>query len=84
VEKIKQVQGRGARYKSHEALPPELRSMKIQRYLATRPRDTGWFAKPPEGAIDEYMLRLGANKEDLINQFQDLFPRSAQQPVDKA
>jgi SNF2 family DNA or RNA helicase len=81
VEKIKQVQGRGARYKSHEALPPELRSMKIQRYLATRPRDTGWFAKPPEGAIDEYMLRLGANKEDLINQFHDLFPRSAQPPV---
>jgi SNF2 family DNA or RNA helicase len=81
VEKIKQVQGRGARYKSHEALPPELRSMRIQRYLATRPRDTGWFAKPPEGAIDEYMLRLGANKEDLINQFHELFPRSAQPPV---
>jgi SNF2 family DNA or RNA helicase len=68
VEKIKQVQGRGARYKSHEALPPELRSMTIQRYLATRPKDK---------AIDEYMLRLGSDKEDLINEFQALFPHSA-------
>jgi SNF2 family DNA or RNA helicase len=77
IEKIKQVQGRGARYKSHVDLPPELQNMVVQRYLATRPESSvaeRLGLKKPGGAVDEYLQRLSSDKETLIKQFQGLFP----------
>jgi SNF2 family DNA or RNA helicase len=81
-EKIKQVEGRGVRYKSHDALPPEERNVLIQRYLATRPR-TGLLEKmrlrSPGGSVDQYLASRAAEKERLIQQFRELLPR--EQPV---
>ena len=75
VEKPKQVEGRGIRFKSHDDLPPEERNVRIERYLATRPPSGilerhGW--KKPGGSVDEYMTQLGQDKEDLISQFRAL------------
>lgn len=75
LEKIKQVEGRGARYKSHEGLPPEEQNMRIERYLATR-SEKGLLEKMhwknPGGSVDQYLSKLGKDKEDLINQFRGL------------
>jgi SNF2 family DNA or RNA helicase len=77
-EKIKQVEGRGVRYKSHDELPPEERNVLIQRYLATRPR-TGLMEKAhlkgPGGSVDQYLATRSAEKERLIQQFRDLLPK---------
>lgn len=77
-EKIKQVEGRGVRYKSHDELPPEERNVLIQRYLATRPR-TGLLEKArlkgPGGSVDQYLATRAAEKERLIQQFRDLLPK---------
>lgn len=74
-EKLKQVEGRGIRYKSHAALPPEERNVKVQRFLATR-RPTGVLErlhmKKPGGSVDEYLAARAAEKEKLIQQFKDL------------
>lgn len=80
-EKLKQVEGRGIRYKSHEALTPEERKVRIQRFLATR-RPQGisqklHLSKPGLG-VDEYLVRMSDEKERLNNQFRELL-RAQQQ-----
>lgn len=83
-EKIKQVEGRGVRYKSHDDLPPEERNVLIQRYLATRPR-SGLLEKAhlrnPGGSVDQYLVARAAEKERLIQQFRDLLPKEPPPPV---
>jgi hypothetical protein len=80
LEKLKQVEGRGARYKSHEHLPPEERKLLVQRYLATRPEGLGaqlgktWLGRDPDKAVDEYLYQLSNDKERLISSFRDLLP----------
>ncbi len=74
-EKLKQVEGRGIRYKSHDDLAPEDRKVRIQRFLATR-RPQGItqrlrLQKPGLG-VDEYLVRMSEEKERLNNQFRDL------------
>ncbi len=75
VEKLKQVEGRGVRFKSHEHLPEEEREVRIQRYLATRPR-SGILQKlklqDPGGSVDQYLAQRSAEKEQLNQQFRDL------------
>lgn len=77
-EKIKQVEGRGIRYRSHDDLPPEERNVLVQRYLATRPR-TGLMEKArirkPGGSVDQYLAARAAEKERLIQQFRELLPK---------
>jgi SNF2 family DNA or RNA helicase len=77
-EKIKQVEGRGIRYKSHDDLPPEERNVLVQRYLATRPR-MGLMEKArlknPGGSVDQYLSARAAEKERLIQQFRELLPK---------
>lgn len=83
-EKIKQVEGRGVRYKSHAALPPEERKVLIQRYLATRPRSgitERLRLRKPGGSVDQYLSQRSAEKEQLIQQFRDLLP---QEPLPEA
>lgn len=81
-EKIKQVQGRGIRYKSHADLPPEERKVLIQRFLATRRRkgvaEKLHLSKPGFG-VDEYLTQMSANKERLNNQFRDLLRKQQAQ-----
>jgi hypothetical protein len=81
-EKLKQVEGRGIRYKSHAELPPEERKVLVQRFLATRPAH-GLLEKlhiqKPGGAADEYLTQLSGDKEKLIEQFRGLFNQPQQQ-----
>lgn len=80
-EKLKQVEGRGIRYKSHAALPPEERNVAVQRFLATR-RPTGMLErmhlKKPGGSVDEYLADRARDKEQLIQQFRALLEEKAQ------
>jgi SNF2 family DNA or RNA helicase len=80
TEKLKQVEGRGIRYKSHADLPPEEQNITVQRYLATRPRrgiaEKLHLRKPGFG-VDEYMAQVSADKERLNNQFRDLLRRES-------
>ncbi len=77
-EKIKQVEGRGIRYRSHDDLPPEERNVLVQRYLATRPR-MGLLEKArlrkPGGSVDQYLRDRAGEKERLIQQFRELLPK---------
>lgn len=69
-EKLKQVIGRAARYKSHEALSPEKRKVLIQHYLSTlNPSymDKVMFKKPT--STDEYLQNLADEKEKLNEEF---------------
>lgn len=74
-EKIKQVIGRGIRFKSHDHLPEEQRKVLIQRFLSTRPR-TGLLEKlkfkDPGGSADEYLYNRSNEKEQLNQQFRTL------------
>lgn len=74
-ERIKQVIGRGIRYKSHDHLPPEKRRVLVQRFNATMPR-TGILeslrVSEPPPAIDAYLNRLALDKEELNRKFRAL------------
>jgi len=70
-EKLKQVIGRGIRYKSHSGLPENERNVLVQRYLATRApygaMERLGLRKPGYG-VDEYLDEMGARKEQLNEQ----------------
>lgn len=73
-EKIKQVIGRAARYKSHEALDPEKRNVLIQNYLSTLTpgmldKITSKFTGSKNLSTDEYLQNLADEKEKLNNEF---------------
>jgi len=78
-EKIKQVEGRGIRYKSHEHLPEKERHVDIQEYHAVRP-PKGFFErrkwKKPAGSVDQYLNILSRDKENLIEEFKQLMQRT--------
>lgn len=78
-EKLKQVEGRGIRYKSHEELPIAERNVKVQQFLSTRRRQGALeklhLAKPGLG-VDQYLSQMSAEKERLNNQFRDLLRQS--------
>jgi superfamily II DNA or RNA helicase len=80
-EKLKQVEGRGIRFKSHSDLPPNERNVHVQRYLATRPRSgilEKMHLKKPGGSVDEYLVQRAAEKEKLIEQFRNILPKEKQ------
>lgn len=75
AEKLKQVEGRGIRYKSHAGLPSAEQKVTVQNYISTRPR-AGLLEtlrlKKPGGGLDEYLTMLSGQKQQLIDQFQGL------------
>lgn len=81
-EKLKQVEGRGIRYKSHEHLKPEERKVLIQRFLATR-RPAGVLQKlrmqNPGFGVDEYLTQMSAEKNRLNLQFRGLLKKNQPQ-----
>jgi superfamily II DNA or RNA helicase len=87
-EKLKQVEGRGARFQSHTDLPKEEQKMLIERYLATRPQGIlsraaqKVIGRAPDKSTDEYLAQMSANKEKLIEQFRALLPK--EKPEEKA
>jgi len=74
LEKEIQIVGRGARYRSHAALPPSERDVTVQRYIA-RPR-ANWlfrlFGKKDVRGADEYIQDLAQRKNQLSQQVKDL------------
>lgn len=80
MEKLKQVEGRGARYKSHADLPPEERKLLVENYLATRPQGLSSkvmqkvLNRAPDKSVDEYLTQMSGDKEKLIDQFRALLP----------
>lgn len=82
-EKLRQVEGRGIRYKSHADLPEEERKVKVQRFQSTRipsgVLETLRLRKPGMG-VDEYLSRMSENKSRLNNEFRELL-RSQQAKI---
>ncbi len=79
-EKLKQVEGRGARYMSHAHLPKDKQNLLIENYLATRPEHAvsktynAITGRKRDQSVDEYLTQMSADKANLINQFKSLLP----------
>jgi superfamily II DNA/RNA helicase len=72
-EKIKQVIGRAARYRSHEGLPKDKQSVLIQHYLSSlNPNYMEQLRRKSPVSSDEYMQNLSDQKEQLNNEFINL------------
>lgn len=74
-EALKQVIGRGIRYKSHEHLPEDERKVLVQRFI-TQNRPSGLRErlrlKTPDPSVEEYLLGLAKQKEELNEKFRGL------------
>jgi SNF2 family DNA or RNA helicase len=69
-EKIKQVIGRAARYRSHEGLDPEKQKVLVQNYLSSvNPSVLEKLRRKNPTSTDEYMQNLSDEKEKLNNEF---------------
>jgi SNF2 family DNA or RNA helicase len=69
-EKLKQVIGRAARYKSHEMLSPEERKVLVQHYLSTiKPTKMQELLGEKTTSTDEYLQNLADSKQKLNNEF---------------
>jgi superfamily II DNA or RNA helicase len=79
-EKLKQVEGRGARYMSHSHLPKAEQKLLVENYLATRPNGivsralNAVVGREPDKSVDQYLTQMSDDKEKLINQFRALLP----------
>ena len=75
-EKIRQVIGRGVRYKSHAHLPEEDQNVVVQRYRSTLPERKGLGrllrGKDRGGSIDTYLSMLSEEKDFLNEQVRAL------------
>lgn len=78
-ERTKQVIGRTARYKSHEALPVGERNVNVRQYLSEPPKSMmtkikSWFSPLPlhQMGVDEYIYNRSEEKAKLNNAFLDV------------
>ncbi|MBA2706278.1 MAG: DEAD/DEAH box helicase [Gemmatimonadaceae bacterium] len=74
-ESLKQVTGRGIRYRSHADLPPEEQNVRVQHYVSQNPRQglaQRLHLKDPDRSVDQYLLGLAQQKEELNQRFRDL------------
>lgn len=71
--RLAQVIGRGIRYKSHDALPPEERKVKVTRYLSALSPSSSFFGlfKKPRTSVDEYLTSRSEEKDALANAMKD-------------
>jgi SNF2 family DNA or RNA helicase len=67
--KIKQVIGRGVRYKSHDALPESERHVDVERYHSVLPK--GFLGHRPN-SIDHYLHANAQHKNELGDQMKAL------------
>lgn len=72
--KIKQVIGRASRFKSHEHLPEEERTVDVEHFISTHPKPL--FGKPPT-SIDQYLTNHSDDKQDLFDQVKDLMKKNS-------
>lgn len=73
AEKIKQVIGRGVRYKSHEHLPTEEKKVQVEHYLSTTKQTAidKLFRINPK-SMDEYLRDRMNDKDQFNDQVKDL------------
>jgi superfamily II DNA or RNA helicase len=74
-EALKQVIGRGIRYRSHAHLPQEQRNVHVQHFVTENPRKTlgqRLHLSKPEMSVDQYLMALSKQKEELNQHFRDL------------
>lgn len=80
-EKLEQVIARGIRFKSHEHLAPEERSVDVEHYVGTMPepgRVKKLLGGEREKGVDEYLRQLSADKARLNEQARALLrPKAA-------
>jgi superfamily II DNA or RNA helicase len=67
--RIDQIIGRGNRYCSHKFLEPNERKLKVYIYMAIHPDELE--------TVDQYITKLSAKKNDLIQQFEKLIKEAA-------
>jgi hypothetical protein len=76
--RLGQARGRGLRFDSHEGLPPELRNVRIQRFVAKMPKP-GWlgrlFGDTERPSADEILEHQSERKEELNEQFREVLRR---------
>jgi superfamily II DNA or RNA helicase len=79
-EKLKQVIGRAARYKSHESLSPAERNVLVQNYISTI--SPNWMGRK-RTSTDQYLQTLADNKDALNNEFIKLIKSQADERLAK-
>lgn len=85
-EKIKQVIGRGIRYKSHAHLPEEHQNVRVQRFISQHPepgRLGKFFGFKRPKSVDEYLTMMSGDKEHLHQQFRALIEKAQKQTEDQ-
>lgn len=77
-EKLKQVIGRGIRYKSHAHLPEDQRNVRVERYLSSIPQGRlgKFFGVTPDTTADAYLAGMSEDKERLNTQLRDILARA--------
>lgn len=81
--RMEQVRGRGLRFDSHKGLPPELRDVTVERYVA-HGAEPGWlgklFGSERVPTADEILARMSERKERLNELFRDQLRRAGAGP----
>jgi len=67
--RLEQIMGRGIRFCSHKNLPEHKRNVKVYIYMAVHPQE--------EETVDQYITKLAAKKNKLIQQFDKAMKESA-------
>jgi superfamily II DNA/RNA helicase len=71
-EKIKQVVGRGARFRSHIFLPKSEQKVDVYNLILKKPKNK----KDEIVSVDEYLLEISSKKEEKINDFYEILIKS--------
>lgn len=81
-EKIKQLVGRGARYRSHAHLPEAERNVRFERYVTSMPQRNAVMRAllgQPRSA-EQYIFDRARDKDRLARQFQDVLRDAHEAP----
>ncbi len=74
--RIRQVIGRGVRYLSHIALPPEERNVEVFRYFSTLSRDQMLLTKE-KISTDEHIEEISMKKQGIIDELEQCLKEAA-------
>jgi len=76
--RLRQVIGRGRRYKSHAHLPEEQRHVHVEKYYSTLPqgRIARALRRKAPGAAEQYLAQRSQEKDDLEAQFRKVMRKA--------
>lgn len=66
--RLEQVIGRGIRYRSHDALPPDQRNVTVEQYISDAAPERHLFYTEHPTSVDNYLTARAAEKEQLVRQ----------------